>query len=170
MNAPAFPAGEYRPEPAPTPERRRALIAEIAAFPESLAPWVQSLPSSLLDMKYRNWTVRQIVHHLADSHINAYVRFRLALTEERPTIKPYIEGKWVELPDAKTADVAESLAILTAIHRRWTLLMTAMSDDQWERIYVHPEYGQEFRLGEALGLYAHHGRHHRAQIEWLSKK
>ena len=167
MNAPTYPAGKYQPEPNPSHARKSELIAEITTYPKVLTDIVRSLPVAMLDQPYRNWTARQIVHHLADSHVNAYVRFRMALTEESPTIKPYLEGLWAELPDAKTADVADSLALLTAVHQRWSLLLLAMTDEQFERAYVHPQYQKTFRLAEVLGMYAHHGRHHAAQLEWM---
>lgn len=166
--APQFPAGEYLPEPNPPPERRTALISEIAELPARVRSIVDSLKPGQLDQKYRDWTGRQIVHHLADSHANAYVRFRLTLTEDSPTIKPYLEGRWATLPDAESADVDISLMMLTAMHRRWTILMHALTDDQWRRAYVHPQYGRTFPLNEVLGLYAHHGRHHAAQLDWMA--
>lgn len=166
--APQFPAGEYLPEPNPPLERRTALISEIAELPARVRSIVDSLKPGQLDQKYRDWTGRQIVHHLADSHANAYVRFRLTLTEDSPTIKPYLEGRWATLPDAESADVDISLMMLTAMHRRWTILMHALTDDQWRRAYVHPQYGRTFPLNEVLGLYAHHGRHHAAQLDWMA--
>lgn len=166
--APQFPAGEYLPEPNPSPERRTALISTIAELPVRLRSILNSLEPGQLDQKYRDWTGRQIVHHLADSHANAYVRFRLALTEDSPTIKPYLEGRWATLPDAESADVDVSVTMLTAMHQRWTILMHALTDEQWRRAYVHPQYGRSFPLKETLGLYAHHGRHHAAQLEWMA--
>jgi hypothetical protein len=92
----------------------------------------------------------------------------LALTEDSPTIKPYLEGRWATLPDAESADVDVSVTMLTAMHQRWTILMHALTDEQWRRAYVHPQYGRSFPLKETLGLYAHHGRHHAAQLEWMA--
>jgi hypothetical protein len=111
--------------------------------------------------------VRQIVHHLADSHMNAFVRFRLALTEDRPTIKPYDETRWAELSDTTAADAMLSVRLLEALHARWGMLLRGLSDAEFARSYIHPEYGKEFRLDEALGLYAHHCQHHAAQIAWV---
>jgi hypothetical protein len=122
-----------------------------------------------LETKYRNWTIRQIIHHLADSHVNAYVRFRLALTEDAPKIKPYDETRWAELPDAKSEDVELSLRLLEAIHARWARLLHAMSDADFSRAYKHPEFNATYKLSEALGSYAHHGRHHVGQIRWRRK-
>ncbi len=166
MIPPQAPAGDYVAEPNPSPARRAELIAEIADLPRILRQAVAGLATDELDAKYRNWTLRQIVHHLADSHVNAYVRFRLTLTEDTPTIKPYDEGRWVELPDARSADIEVSLRMLDAIHDRWTQLLRSMTDADFERCYVHPEYGKTIRLAEVLGMYAHHGRHHVGQIAW----
>ena len=119
--------------------------------------------------RYKNWTVRQIVHHLADSHVNGYVRFRLALTEDRPTIKNYDRARWAELSDSKTADVELSLLLLESLHARWTLLLRTLTDGDFARTYFHPDQQREVRLDETLALYAHHCRHHCAQIAWLQK-
>jgi len=170
MSGPEFPAGAYEAEVHPTAERRAELIAEIEGLPGRVRELVAGLSAAQLDTKYRNWTIRQIVHHLADSHMNALVRFRLALTEDRPTIKPYDQSRWAELPDAKSADVMLSIELLEALHARWVALLRAMSEADFERTYFHPEYQTEFRLAEVLGLYAHHCRHHSAQIVWLIEK
>lgn len=170
MVPPQNPAGEYVPDPNPSAERRASFVAEIAAMPGSLRRLVAGLAPAQLDTKYRNWTIRQIVNHLADSHVNAYVRFKLALTEDGPTIKPYDETKWAELPDAKAGDIEPSLAMIDAVHARWVTVLKAMSDADFARTYVHPEYQKQFALGEALGLYAWHSRHHPGQIAWLKKE
>ncbi len=170
MTPPDAPAGAYQPEPNPSPARRAELIADIERLPAKARAAVAGLTPAQLDTKYRNWTVRQIVHHLADSHVNAFVRFRLALTEESPTIKPYDETKWAKLADAKAADVEASLKLLEALHARWAYLLRAMAGADFERVYMHPEYKKTFRLAEVLGLYAHHGRHYTGQIEWLRKQ
>lgn len=167
MSPPQNPAGDYVPEPNPPAANRNDWIAEIAALPGKVRTLVAGFSPAQLDTKYRNWSVRQIVHHLADSHVNAYVRFKLALTESGPTIKPYDETKWAELPDTKTADVSLALALLDAVHAKWGVVLKAMSDADFARYYVHPEYQKQFTLGEALGLYAWHGRHHTGQVEWL---
>lgn len=170
MTPPDLPAGPYTPEPHPTPARLAELVAEIAAAPALLRAAVAGLTDARLDTRYKNWTVRQIVHHVADSHVNAYARFRLALTEDAPAIKPYHEGRWVELADAKSAPVELSLGLLDALHARWVLLLNSLSADDLARVYVHPEYGRRFTLAEAVGLYAHHGRHHAGQIGWLRQR
>jgi hypothetical protein len=170
MNAPEFPAGPYEAEPHLTGERRGELIDEIGRLPGRVRELVAGLGTAHLDTKYKNWTIRQIVHHLADSHMNALVRFRLALTEDRPTIKPYDETRWAELSDAKSGDVRLSIELLEALHARWVALLRAMSEADFERTYFHPEHQKEFRLMEVLGVYAHHCRHHLGQIAWLLKK
>ena len=167
MSPPDQPAGEHLPELTPSPEQRAERIAEIAGLPTKLRVTVAGLDNSQLDTKYKNWTIRQIVHHLADSHANAYVRFRLTLTEETPTIKPYDETKWAELPDAKTADVEVSLVMLESLHSRWVQLLRTLTDADFTRAYLHPAKNKSFTLAEAIGVYAHHGRHHTAQIAWL---
>ena len=170
MTPPDFPAGPHSPDPHPTADRRRELVAEIAAAPGRLRAAVAGLDAARLDTRYKNWTVRQIVHHVADSHANASVRFRLALTEDAPTVKPYDEGRWAGLADATSADVGLSLALLDALHARWVILLGSLTDADFAREYVHPQYGKRFTLGEAVGLYAHHGRHHAAQVEWLRQR
>ena len=162
MTPPDFPAGEYVPDP--SPERRADLIAEIETLPAKLRAAVAGANP---DRIYKKWTVRQIAHHLADSHVNAYARFRLALTEDWPAIKPYDESRWVELADSRTADIGLSLALLDALHARWVVLLRALTEADYARGYVHPQYGRRFTLAEAVSLYAHHGRHHTAQIDWL---
>jgi hypothetical protein len=167
MKAPEFPVGPYVAEPNPSVDRRAEWIGEIERLPQRLKELTAGLTPAQLDVPYRNWTVRQIVHHLADSHMNAFVRFRLALTEDRPAIKPYDETRWADLVDTRSADIELSLRLLEALHARWTLLLRAMSDRDFERSYYHPEHAREFTLSEALGMYAHHGRHHAGQIAWL---
>jgi hypothetical protein len=170
MEPPQNPAGEFVPEDDPTPPRRAELIAEIAACPAGLRAEVAGLSEGQLDTRYRNWTVRQIVHHLADSHVNCYVRFKWALTEDHPTIKPYDEGRWSALEDARTGDVKVPLALLDALHARWVMLMRSMTEEQFARTFFHPETGRTVSLRAALPSYAWHCRHHTAQIRWLRER
>lgn len=167
MTPPDYPAGKYEPDPSPSADRRAELIAEIERLPARVTELVAGLTAAQLDTKYKNWTARQIVHHLADSHMNAFVRYRLALTEDRPTIKPYDENRWAGLADTKAADVGLSVKLLEGLHARWAALLRSLTDADWERSYYHPEHQKEFTLAEVLGLYAHHGRHHTGQIAWL---
>ena len=167
MEPPQHPAGPDVPDDNPTPERRAEWIAEIERAPALLRQAVAGLSDAQLDTRYKNWTVRQIIHHLADSHVNAYVRFKLALTEDVPTVKPYDDGRWVELDDERGGDVAVPLALLDALHPSWVRLLRSMTDAQFARTYFHPEMGRTVALSAALGSYAWHGRHHTAQVLWL---
>jgi uncharacterized damage-inducible protein DinB len=160
-----YPIGRFQWPTRITPEDRRHWISALAAFPAQLRAAVSPLTPSQLDSLYRpgGWTLRQTVHHVADSHMNSYIRFRLALTEDAPIIKPYDEARWAELPDAAQAEVDLSLVLLSALHLRWVILLESLSDEQWQRPFVHPELGPR-RLEETLALYAWHGAHHLAHI------
>lgn len=142
---------------------------ELAALPMRLRVAIERLDDEQLETPYRDggWTVRQTVHHVADSHLNMYCRFRLALTEETPAIKPYLEARWAELADARTAPVAPSLAILDGMHARLVALIDAMAPAEWLRGYLHPEHGRTVALWQTAALYAWHGRHHVAHITAL---
>lgn len=170
MIAPQYPVGSFESEPNLPPQRRRELIAVIERAPAALRQVVSGLAADQLETRYRNWTVRQIVHHLADSHVNSYIRFKWALTEERPTIKAYDEGRWAAQEDSRHGDVNAPLTLLEALHARWVQLMRSMSDEQFARSFVHPETGEEVSLDTALVYYAWHGRHHTGQIEWLRER
>jgi hypothetical protein len=154
---PRFPTGKFTFNPNPTPETRKAAIAAIGAFPGELKP---AVVAARLDTPYREggWTARQVVHHLADSHMNAFVRFRLALTEDRPTVKPYDEAAWAKLPDAKL-DPQVSVQILDGLHQRWHVMLEAMTAADFTREAIHPDHGPR-TLDWFLQLYAWHGRHH----------
>jgi hypothetical protein len=167
MEAPQNPAGAFSPEEGYGPQRREEFIAVIEAAPAALRDAVAGLSEGQLDTRYRNWTVRQIVHHLADSHVNCYIRFKWALTEETPTIKAYDEGRWAALADSRTGDVGAPLALLEGLHAQWVQLLRSMTDDQFARSFLHPETGKTVSLSAALCSYAWHCRHHTAQITWL---
>jgi hypothetical protein len=162
---PRYPIGPFRAPESPTGTERAAWIAEIALLPGALRAAVEGHDDARLDTPYRSggWTVRQVVHHLPDSHLNAYLRFKLALTEEAPTIRPYDEAAWAALPDG-AAPVADSLDLLDALHRRWATLLETMDEAAFRLTYVHPEHGRVFTLQTALALYAWHGRHHLAHV------
>ena len=166
-----YPIGRYEALDEVGAAQRQQWIGEIAAAPDRLRAAVSGLQPVQLDTPYRpeGWTVRQIVHHLPDSHLNSYVRFRLALTEEEPTIKPYEEARWAELPDARTAPIDISLTLLTALHERWVLLLRSFGDAEFARTFRHPDLGL-MKLDKTLGLYAWHGRHHVAQIVALRER
>jgi len=142
---------------------------DLAELPAKLRNAIAGLSDAHLDTPYRDggWTVRQTVHHVADSHLNAYCRFRLALTEHVPTIKPYLEERWAELPDARTLPVAPSLAILDGVHTRLLALIDTMTPEQWQTRFMHPERGDTMTLAQTAGLYSWHSRHHVAHITRL---
>ncbi|HEY7389538.1 MAG TPA: bacillithiol transferase BstA [Bryobacteraceae bacterium] len=152
-------------------EARKRHVDDVAAMPERLFYAVDGLDEEQLDTPYRpgGWTVRQVVHHLADSHMNAYVRFRLGLTENQPTIKPYDEKLWAELADSRCAPVEMSLSLLEGLHQRWVMLLTGMSDSDYARTIHHPETGI-LRLDTYLASYGWHSRHHVAHITNLRER
>lgn len=160
-----YPIGRFRARAGLTAEERDALIGDIAALPADLRRAVADLTAGQLDTPYRpgGWTVRQVVHHVPDSHLNAYVRFKLAVTEEEPAIKVYDEAAWAELADGRGEDIATSLALLDALHRRWTSFLRALPPEAWARAFRHPELGR-VTLEANLQLYAWHGRHHLAHV------
>ena len=166
-----YPVGYYTPPSVIDAEMRERWLDELEQLPATLKKAVSSLSEKQLDTPYRpgGWTVRQVVHHLPDSHMNSYCRFRLGLTEENPTIRPYEEGNWAELTDAKNAPIALSLTLLDALHVRWILLLRSLSEVQYGRTYTHPEMGEK-RLDWTLGLYAWHSRHHLAHITRLRER
>jgi uncharacterized damage-inducible protein DinB len=166
-----FPIGEFKRGAQPTEEQRRQLIEAIAEAPARLAAAVTGLNSQQMDTPYRpgGWTVRQVVHHVPDSHMNAYVRCKLALTENEPTIKPYNETLWAELVDSKETPTEVSLALLENLHKRWVILLRSLAPADWSRKLRHPEMGT-ITLDDILVLYAWHGRHHVAQITSLRER
>lgn len=169
---PRYPLGPFTFEGTATPADRRERIARIEAAPARLRAAVAGLGDEQLATPYREggWTVRQVVHHVPDSHLNAVARFRLALTEDRPTIKPYDESAWAELPDARSAPIEVSLRLLEALHERWVGLLRGMSDADFGRELRHPENPGPFDLDRLLALYAWHGEHHAAQIGNLRER
>jgi hypothetical protein len=166
-----YPVGPCEYPAAVSAEARRRHIDEVAALPVRLRDAVAHLNEAQLDTPYRpgGWTVRQVVHHFADSHMNAYVRFRLGLTEDQPTIKPYDEKRWAELVDCRRAPVDPSLSLLEGLHERWVLLLAGMSDIDYARTIHHPEMGV-LRLDTYLATYGWHSRHHVAHITGLRQR
>jgi hypothetical protein len=171
MEDPRYPIGPFRFDGQVDPARRRQRIDEIAAAPDHLRAAVAGLRPAQLDTPYREkgWTVRQVVHHVPDSHLNAYTRIKLALTEDEPTIKPYEEARWAELPDAR-GPVEISLSLLESLHRRWVLLLRELTPADFNRRFRHPEQGRAMALDEVLAMYAWHGRHHVAHITSLRRR
>ena len=168
-----YPVGKFsRPTSALSPTERSRMIDEIAAAPAGLRSAVRGLDDRRLDTPYRpgGWSVRQVVHHVPDSHLNAYCRFKLALTEDVPTIKPYDETKWAEMADGRSALVEESLTLVDALHKRWVLLLRDMTPSDFGRKLNHPEWDAPLSLDHMLALYAWHGRHHVAHITSLRER
>ena len=166
-----FPTGRFTLDPDPTPGKRHGWIDQIAAAPAALKSAVGGLSDTQFDTPYRpgGWTVRQVVHHVPDSHLNAYVRFKLALTEENPTIKTYDEAAWAKVADTERTPPEVSLALLDALHRRWVVLLKSMQAADFARPLVHPERGN-VTLDWMLQLYAWHGRHHVGHITALRQR
>jgi hypothetical protein len=167
---PRFPVGEFTLPKAVSPELRSAAMEEIAAAPAKLRASLQGLKDAQLDTPYRDggWTLRQVAHHMADSHMNAYIRWRFAMTEMEPIIKPYDEAAWAKLEDAEHAPVEVSLRLLESLHERWVRLIRSLKPAEFARAFVHPEHGPR-TLDWMLFLYAWHGRHHTAHITELRK-
>jgi len=166
-----YPIGKLQYEGPPTPNQRKELILDIEQAPARLGAAVKGLSQQQLDTPYRpeGWTVRQVVHHVPDSHLNAYVRFKLALTEDEPTIKPYAEDRWARLADTQATPVEVSLALLDSLHDRWVRLLRSLQPEDWKRTFRHPELGL-VSLDKNLALYAWHGRHHVAHITSLRER
>lgn len=164
----SYPIGKFQRPPEVTPAMRKQFIAEIAAAPEMLREAVRGLNDDQLDTHYRpeGWTVRQVIHHVADSHMHSNIRMRFALTEDQPTIMPYPESVWAQMPDARNLPVDVSLTLLDSLHHRWVTLLKSLSDEDFARSFRHPELGL-VRLDTNLALYAWHGRHHTAHITRL---
>lgn len=163
-----YPVGRFQQETNIPANGRQALIDGIARLPLDMRMGVKGLSDPQLDTPYRpgGWTVRQVIHHVPDSHLNAYIRFKLALTESEPTIKPYDEKQWADLADVRLTPIEVSLSLLESLHTRWTLLLRALSPSAFSRTFRHPEMGI-LTLDTQLRLYEWHGRHHLAHITSL---
>ncbi len=171
MNDLRYPIGGFELVTALTPAQRVACIAQITAAPDALRRAVAGLDARQLDTPYRpgGWTVRQVVHHVPDSHLNAYTRFKLACTEETPTIKTYDEARWAELAEARTAPIDISLELLASLHRRWVLFLESLGPPDFARTARHAEWGTP-SVDDLLAQYAWHGRHHTAHITALRER
>lgn len=167
-----YPIGKYKRPEIIAPSQLSEWIDEIEILPGRLKKAVVGLSQMQLETPYREggWTVRQVVHHVPDSHMNAYIRFKWSLTEDKPTIKPYFEDKWAELDDAQNAPVDVSISLLEALHRRWVLLLRSMSPTDFKRTFIHPDHGKEMSLEHIAGMYAWHGQHHLAHIQRLKER
>jgi len=171
MADPRYPIGKFHFDGPLTEDQKKDCIEAIAQTPAKLRAAIAGFSPQQLDTPYRpeGWTVRQVVHHVPDSHLNAYVRFKLALTEDEPTIKPYAEDRWANLADTHTTPVEVSLTLLESLHDRWVRLLRSLSKNDWKRAFRHPELG-EVTLEKNLALYAWHGRHHVAHITSLRER
>ena len=167
---PRFPIGAFTPPQTISSDDRLAAISELAELPSELHNAVHGLSPEQLNTPYRDggWTVRQLIHHIADSHMNAFVRVKLALTEDWPTIKPYSEAAWAVLHDA-AAPIEWSLDLIESLHARWVMLLQSLDDAQWQRGFIHPERGRS-TIERATLLYAWHSRHHTAHITRLRRR
>src|SRR5580704_15051288 len=167
MSDPRFPICKFHYEGQVSEEQKQSYLDDIAQTPWNLRAAVKGLSDSHFDTPYRpgGWTVRQVVHHVPDSHMNSYIRFKLALTEEGPTIKPYLEDRWAELPDSQQP-IEVSLVMLESLHRRWMVILRNLGEADWKRTFSHPELGS-MTLEKNLALYSWHGRHHVAHITSL---
>jgi len=170
MSDPRYPIGKFAYTGPLTADQKKQCLDDIEQTPARFRAAVRGLSDAQLDTPYREggWTVRQLAHHVPDSHMNAYVRFKLALTEDEPTIKPYMEDRWAELPESKQAPIEVSLALLDLLHQRWMLVLRNMTDADWKRSFRHPELGA-VPLEKNLALYSWHGRHHTAHVTKLKE-
>lgn len=166
-----YPIGKYEPQPYSEKQKEQWLI-DIQFLPQHLENAVLNLDEAQLNTQYRpgGWTLRQVVHHVADSHANAYIRFKLGLTEVNPTIKPYDEEAWAKLNDTAVVPINVSLTLLHALHVRLLEVLKSIKEEEWERTVVHPEHGRQMSLWFLLGMYAWHGRHHTAHITSLRER
>lgn len=167
-----YPIGRFEEPATITTETLSKWISDILYFPERLKNEVNHLTDEQLNTPYRSggWTIRQVIHHCADSHMNSLTRLKLVLTEDKPTIKPYDEGRWAELADSKNMPIEPSLKMIEGIHERWTVLLNNLTKDEYSRIFVHPEHGKTFRIDENIGIYAWHCNHHLAHITETKKR
>ena len=167
-----YPVGKFHDPAIYTENLIRTWILIIEQLPAKLRTEVHGLNESAFDTPYRDggWTIRQVVHHLPDCHMNAYIRFKLGLTEDMPTIRPYLEARWAELDDSKKAPVEMSLVLLESLHKRWVYFLKTVKPADWKRKYYHPESKREFELHNGLALYAWHCDHHLAHITQLKKR
>jgi len=167
-----YPVGKFIRPKSLTPKEREEAIAAIAEAPAAMRAAVRGLKREQLDTPYRpdGWTVRQVVHHVPDSHMNAYCRFKLGLTEDVPTIKPYNEARWADLADSQSDLIEESLTLLESLHARWLVLLRRMTPADFGRKITHPEWDAPLSLDAVLALYAWHGRHHVAHVTGLRKR
>ncbi|HXS37758.1 MAG TPA: putative metal-dependent hydrolase [Flavipsychrobacter sp.] len=167
-----YPIGRFERPEKYTPENAKEWIASIEALPSWLDVCIENLDEAQIHTPYRpgGWTVQQVIHHIADSHMNAYIRFKLALTEDNPIVKPYDENLWAVLPDVEVVPVNVSVTLLHAMHRRWVALLKSMQPADWGKTYYHPESKQNVPLWHVGAMYAWHGRHHMEHVKQLRER
>jgi hypothetical protein len=167
-----YPVGRFSFPAEVSPAEMKEMLTVIEELPAKLRNAVKGLSDDKLDTPYREggWTVRQVVHHIFDSHVNAYIRMKLGATEDVPAIKPYNQDKWSELEDARTAPVEISLSLIEGVHKRWLIFLRSLSEEQWQRTFFHPEQKRNIGLKQNLALYSWHCRHHLAHITGLKKR
>ncbi|RXG14345.1 YfiT family bacillithiol transferase [Leeuwenhoekiella aestuarii] len=162
-----YPIGTFEKPETITASQIEKWIHTIQDFPSSITQLIENLSEDSLAKTYRldGWNIKQLVHHCSDSHMNAFIRFKLTLTENTPQIKPYFEHKWAELPDTVSTPIEASLKLIEGLHLRWAILLKALEPEDLERTYIHPEHGKQFTLAETIGMYDWHCRHHLAHIK-----
>lgn len=167
-----YPIGRFKAPETYTQKQLEEYISTLESFPQKIKQEVENLNAAQLDTPYRldGWTIRQVVNHCSDSHMNGFIRLKLALTEENPVIKPYVEYLWSELADAKQMPIAPALTILEGVHARWTVVLRSMNNTQWKRRYFHPEKGTDLSMKESTANYAWHCEHHLAHITRLKER
>ena len=172
LNALRYPVGHFQKPTTFTAEIVENWINDIEILPSKLKAAVENLSEDQLNTPYRpgGWTVKQVVHHVVDSHINSYVRFKWTLTEDKPMIKAYNESDWAELSDYSDTPISVSLHLLDYLHQRWVILLKKLTPADLEQLFIHPESGDEVRLDENIGIYAWHGKHHLAHITRLAER
>ncbi len=172
MESLSYPIGKFKKPLLIKQEHVDQWITEIEALPNQFSNLVTGLSNEQLDTPYRpgGWTVRQVIHHVPDSHMNSYIRFHWALTEDKPVIKAYNEAAWADLPYIQELEIQTSLDLLSIVHKRWVILLKSLTKTQLERTFIHPDDNKSYPLKEVLGSYAWHGNHHFAHVANLIEK
>jgi hypothetical protein len=167
-----FPIGKFEKPDVITSKMITQYISDIEMFPSKLRAETEHLSDEQLNTVYRpdGWTIRQVINHCADSHMNSLVRFKLALTEDKPIIKPYFEDRWAELADSKNIPIEPALKMIEGLHQRWVILLKSFTEEQLKRCFIHPEHGREISISENIGIYGWHCNHHLAHITTLKKQ
>ncbi len=167
LEALKFPIGKFQFDPDVTRQQVQDWIATIQSFSQEIENIIQPLTTEQLNWRYRpeGWSIKQVVHHLADSHMNAFIRIKLSLTEDAPVIRPYEESLWAELCDGLNNDISASLKIINGVHKKWAYVLNNLSDEQWNKMYFHPQHQRLFSVKEGLGIYDWHCKHHLAHIK-----